>query len=128
MHATLKSRGWLKRVIEVPAGEGLVLVAYNGRALGTEKISVGNIKLVARSALWYVPRFELFYNKDKYVVQVRVGPCTAIQALTVERNDELVYSEGPPPYPVTRKTEALRVICCYLFIVVILLNYLLVAS
>jgi hypothetical protein len=125
MNSMLKSRSWLKRVIEVPTANGPVLVTYNGRGRGTETVAVENDKIVTRSRLWFVPRFELVHNNDKFVIQVRVWPWLTIRSLTVQHNDELIYSEGSPPYLVTRKTEVYQAICCCLIVAVILLNYLL---
>jgi hypothetical protein len=123
MNSILKSRSWLKRVFEIPAAEGPVLMTYNGRALGTENVSLNNAKLAARSEyLWFVPRFEFVHNNDKFVVQVRVWPWLTIRSLTVHQNDELIYSEGGSPYTVTRNTEAIQATICFLLFVGLLLS------
>lgn len=113
--STLKSRGWLRRAVEVQTADGPVLVTYDGHGFGTEKVTVNDVALVRRSeSSWFVPRFDVVHNNDNYVVQVRVWPWLTLRSITVRRNGALIYSEGKPPYATTRKTETLQVATFFL--------------
>ena len=117
MESVLKEKKWLKRVIEVTDENGVELLTYSGRGIGTEKIKVGDLESKGQSELgWFVPKFELTGN-SKYKVEVRIWPWLTIRSLTVERNGKIIYSEGSIPYEVSRFTEIAQ-LCGFLVLLV----------
>ena len=113
MNTTLKSGGWLKRVIEIPRPGTVAVLTYSGRGLGTEKVSIEDTESVGISAFgWFVPRFKLNYENDNYIIEIRVWPWLTLRSMTVEKNGKIIYSEGKPPYRVSRLSEIAQLISC----------------
>lgn len=119
MEASLKRKGWLIREIEVLDGDTITTLMYSGRGFGTEKVVIGDSELIGRSPYgWFVPIFEASTRDGEYVVQVRIWPLLAIRSLAISKDGKLIYSEGPPPYQVTRATESIQLLIAFSFIIV----------
>ena len=116
MKSIVRSKRWLNRVIEIPRDDGLVLLTYSGRGVGSEKIMIQDEVVVGRSNCWFVSKFELIYENTIFIVQVRVWPWLTIRSLTIDEDGARVYSEGSEPYKVTTLTEILQLFLCFIVI------------
>jgi hypothetical protein len=94
MSARLISRGWLRRVIEVPLPDGRHLVEYDGSGLGYEQVSVDGRVIRKRSWCWFAPRFEFKLGGWPSVVDVEIWPWLTLRSLRLRVGDRVVYAEG----------------------------------
>ena len=91
--ARLDERGWLYRVFAVATPEGTYRVAYDGRGLGDESVSVNGRLAARRASLWFVPEFSFFIGSAPALLRVKVWPWLAIRSFELRVNGEQVYSE-----------------------------------
>jgi hypothetical protein len=97
--ASLTERRWLYRALEVTTSEGTFRVAYNGRGIGYESVSVnGACAVRQRSKLTatYVvaPEIRFFVGSRPAVVKVSAWPWLAIRAFSLEVDRQEVYAEA----------------------------------
>ncbi len=96
MTAIIKKKSWLKSVIEISEGNKQITLTYNGRGIGYETVSIQGEEYTEQKAvaiLWFVPKFELEYEEQKYLIQIDVSFRLTIKSLLIQRNGRVIYCE-----------------------------------
>jgi hypothetical protein len=92
--AKLIEKGWLYRKFEVLAPHGSFEVAYDGKGIGYEQVTVnGEIANRRQSLFWYVPEFDFLIGGAPARISVRIWAWTQFRSFVFEINGETVYSE-----------------------------------
>jgi len=118
---------WLKRNFKIEAPLGNYELSYNGRGLGSEKVTLNGEKCIQYSLTglygtpfkgWFAPTFEINNSGNNFKVEVRIWPWLTIRSLYVYLNNKAIYKEGSNPYKVSEVTEKMNAILSLAVLVV----------
>ncbi len=90
----LRSRSWLRRVLDVSTPQGVYVVEYNGRGLGFETVYVnGHVAARQRGRVWFVPQFTFSLGGQTAVLDVRIWPWITLRMMSLRVDGALVYRD-----------------------------------